>query len=100
VHRIAISCSKTLIPYLYGSKVKTPFDKNDPRLFRIPKHIHTPIYEVLLDANRFLQRGELIFEEKSQKLIEELLAASGIAALEADDEEQDNYDTEEEEEDF
>jgi hypothetical protein len=100
VHRIAISCSKTLIPFLYGSKVKTPFDKNDPRLFRIPKHIHTPIYEVLLDANRFLQRGELIFEEKSQKLIEELLAASGIAALEADDEEQDNYDTEEEEADF
>jgi hypothetical protein len=60
IHRIAISCSKTLIPYLYGSKVSTPFNKHDPRLLKIPKHIHTPIYEVLLDANRFLQRGELI----------------------------------------
>lgn len=61
IHRIAISCSKTLIPYLYSSKVATPFDKHDPRLFKIPRHVHTPIYEVLLDTNRFLQRGELIF---------------------------------------
>ncbi|GGG03630.1 hypothetical protein GCM10011323_05590 [Pontibacter amylolyticus] len=60
IDRIAMSCSKTLLPYLYTSTVPTPFDKRDPRLFRIPKHIHTPIYEVLLDTNRFLQRGELI----------------------------------------
>ncbi len=60
IDRIAISCSKTLLPYLYTGSVATPFDKRDPRLFKIPKHIHTPIYEVLLDANRFLQRGELI----------------------------------------
>ncbi|PKV76022.1 hypothetical protein [Pontibacter ramchanderi] len=60
IDRVAISCSKTLQPYLYTAAVPTPFDKRDPRLFKIPKHIHTPIYEVLLDANRFLQRGELI----------------------------------------
>jgi hypothetical protein len=60
IDRIAISCSKTLLPYLYSATVRTPFDKRDPRLLKIPKHIHTPIYEVLLDANRFLQRGELI----------------------------------------
>ncbi|MDO6388726.1 hypothetical protein Q4E40_01220 [Pontibacter sp. BT731] len=60
IDRIALSCSKTLLPYLYASAIPTPFDKRDPRLFKIPKHIHTPIYEVLLDANRFLQRGELI----------------------------------------
>ncbi|PVY39688.1 hypothetical protein [Pontibacter virosus] len=60
IDRIAMSCSKTLLPYLYTSAVPTPFDKRDPRLFKIPKHIHTPIYEVLLDTNRFLQRGELI----------------------------------------
>ncbi|MBX0334226.1 hypothetical protein K3G39_13365 [Pontibacter sp. HSC-14F20] len=59
IDRIAISCSKTLLPYLYTSAIPTPFDKRDPRLFKIPKHIHTPIYDVLLDANRFLQRGEL-----------------------------------------
>ncbi|CAM3630312.1 hypothetical protein POKO110462_12875 [Pontibacter korlensis] len=73
IHRIAISCSKTLLPYLYSSKVATPFTKNDPRLYRIPKHIHTPIYEVLLDANRFLLRGELIFEEDQQALVDDLL---------------------------
>ncbi|WP_224743991.1 hypothetical protein [Pontibacter aquaedesilientis] len=60
VQRIAISCSKTLIPYLFNSKVRTPFTKDDPRLYKIPKHIHTPIYDVLLDTNRFLQCGELI----------------------------------------
>lgn len=81
VHRIAISCSKTLIPYLYNSKVSTPFDKNDPRLYRIPKHIHTPIYEVLLDANRFLQRGQLIYEETQQGMVEGLLSAAGVSEL-------------------
>ncbi|OKL38828.1 hypothetical protein [Pontibacter flavimaris] len=81
VHRIAISCSKTLIPYLYSSKVATPFDKQDPRLFRIPKHIHTPIYEVLLDANRFLQRGELIYEEQQQELVDRLLADAGLSGV-------------------
>ncbi len=78
VHRIAVSCSKILIPYLFGSKVATPFAKDDPRLYRIPRHVHTPIYEVLLDTNRFLQRGELIFEEAQQPLVDKLLAEAGI----------------------
>lgn len=60
IDRIALSCSKTLLPYLYTAAIPTPFNKRDPRLFKIPKHIHTPTYEVLLDANRFLLRGELI----------------------------------------
>ncbi|WP_162054245.1 hypothetical protein [Pontibacter pamirensis] len=73
VHRIAISCSKTLIPYLFNSKVPTPFDKHDPRIFKIPKHIHTPIYEVMLDANRYLMKGELIYEEMQQAVVDKLL---------------------------
>ena len=79
VNRIAISCSKTLIPYLYGSRVSTPFDKNDPRLYKIPKHVHTPIYEVLLDTNRFLQKGELVFDAAGQDTVEALLTAAGIS---------------------
>ncbi|NDK57407.1 hypothetical protein [Pontibacter fetidus] len=94
VHRIAISCSKTLIPYLFGSKVATPFDKHDPRLFKIPKHIHTPIYEVLLDANRFLQRGELIYDETQQAIVNELTAELGDF-LPDDDETESNYSEEE-----
>ncbi|WP_165838154.1 hypothetical protein [Pontibacter arcticus] len=88
IHRIAISCSKTLIPYLFSSKIATPFTKHDPRLFKIPKHIHTPIYEVLLDANRFLLRGELIYEETNQPLIDALLAKTDyLEKYEFDDDE-------------
>ncbi len=87
IHRIAISCSKTLVPYLFNSKVATPFQKNDPRLFKIPKHIHTPIYEVMLDANRFLQRGELIYEETQQDFVNDLLSAAGITGFIEDESE-------------
>lgn len=72
IHRIAISCSKVLIPYLYNSKVATPFDKKDKRLFKIPQHIHTPIYEVLMDTNRFLLKGELIYEESQQEMVDSI----------------------------
>lgn len=89
IHRIAISCSKTLIPYLFSSKIATPFTKHDPRLFKIPKHIHTPIYEVMLDANRFLLRGELIYEETNQPLIDALLAKTDyLEKYEFEDEEE------------
>ncbi|MBA9078979.1 hypothetical protein [Rufibacter quisquiliarum] len=74
VHRIALSCSKTLWPYLFEAEVSTPFDKRDERLFKIPKHVHTPIFEVLQDVNRFLLRGELVYEPPQQPLVEELLA--------------------------
>jgi hypothetical protein len=87
VHRIAISCSKTLIPYLFSSKVETPFAKNDPRLYKIPKHMHTPIYEVLLDANRFLQRGELIYDEAQQPIVDNLLQKADITGIEEEPEE-------------
>ncbi|WP_210488811.1 hypothetical protein [Rufibacter aurantiacus] len=73
IHRIALSCSKTLLPFLYDAKVPTPFGKRDERIFKIPKHIHTPIYEVMMNANRFLLRGELIFEPSNQDLIQQLL---------------------------
>lgn len=73
IHRIAISCSKTLIPYLFNSNIAIPFDKHDPRLFKIPRHVHTPIYEVMLDINKFLIKGELIYENHHQAIVDELL---------------------------
>jgi hypothetical protein len=39
LERIALSCSTTLIPYLFNSKVACPFDKRDARLYKIPIHI-------------------------------------------------------------
>lgn len=74
VHRIAMSCSKTLWPYLFDADVPTPFDKQDPRLFKIPMHVHTPIFEVLQDVNRFLLRGELIYDPARQPFIDQLLS--------------------------
>ena len=72
IDRLALSVSKILVPYLFNSKTPTPFDKRDPRIFKIPRHIHTPIYEVLLDTNRFLQKGELIYEENELALAEQI----------------------------
>ncbi len=61
--RIAMSCSKILIPYLFNSKVVTPFDKRDERIYRIPRHLHQPNYEVMLGMQRYLNKGELVFDE-------------------------------------
>ncbi|GAB5527872.1 MAG: hypothetical protein Roseis2KO_57440 [Roseivirga sp.] len=60
--RIAMSCSKILIPYLFNSKVATPFDKRDERIYRIPKHLHQPNFEVMLGMQRYLNKAELVFE--------------------------------------
>lgn len=72
INRIAMSCSKTLLPYIYNSKTACPFDKKDDRLFKIPKHIHTPNYEILMNTQQFLLKGELIWEEENQEIKETL----------------------------
>ncbi|MBK0403726.1 hypothetical protein I5M27_12065 [Adhaeribacter sp. BT258] len=76
IDRVALSLPKILMPYFYKATIKTPFEKQDPRIFKIPKHIHTPIYEILLDTNKFLQKGELIWEEKEQELVDTLFRNS------------------------
>lgn len=58
--RIAFSCSKILLPHLFGAKVEPPFDKKDPKIYKIPKHLHQPNFEVMLGMQRFLNLGELI----------------------------------------
>lgn len=73
VDRIALSVTKILIPYLFDSKIATPFNKRDERIYKIPKHIHTPIYEVLLETHKFLLKGELIYEEDQQALVSDLI---------------------------
>lgn len=92
VHRIAMSCSKILIPYLFNSKVATPFDQRDSRIYKIPKHIHTPIYEVMMNANKFLLKGELIYEEAQQPLVDSLLGTDYLPdESEADEEEEEDW---------
>ncbi|OEK05552.1 hypothetical protein BFP71_11380 [Roseivirga misakiensis] len=58
--RIAFSCSKILMPHLFNSKVPTPFDRKDERIYKIPKHLHQPNFEVMLGMQRFLNKAELI----------------------------------------
>lgn len=62
--RIAFSCSKILLPHLFGAKVEPPFDKKDSRIYKIPKHLHQPNFEVMLGMQRFLNLGELILPEE------------------------------------
>tara|TARA_B110000285_G_C14909638_1_gene507273 strand:+ start:79 stop:750 length:672 start_codon:yes stop_codon:yes gene_type:complete len=71
--RIAFSCSKILMPYLFKSKVSTPFDKKDERIYRIPKHLHQPTFEVMLGMQRFLNKGELIFDPEENAEVAELI---------------------------
>ena len=74
VQRRALSCSKTLLPYLYSSKVECPFEKNDDRIVKIPKHVHTPGYEILLETSEWIMQGELKVEDENESVFEELIS--------------------------
>ena len=39
-------------------------NKSDNKIFKIPKHIHTPNYEILISTQNFLLKGELIWEDE------------------------------------
>ncbi len=64
VDRIALSCSATLIPYLYQSKVACPFDKKSPKLYKIPLHISQSNFTHLDAAIKKLYAPVLIHEKK------------------------------------
>lgn len=75
VDRIGISCPITLIPYLYGSKLPTPFAKDDPRIFRIPKHVQHPTFDALMEVNGYLLKGEIKYNAEGEELRDILLQA-------------------------
>ncbi|MEQ8339427.1 MAG: hypothetical protein RIA62_18840 [Cyclobacteriaceae bacterium] len=64
VNRIALSCSATLIPFLFQSKVACPFEKKDPRLYKIPLHIPQSNFTNLDAAIKKLQAPILFFDTK------------------------------------
>ncbi|MFN6945584.1 MAG: hypothetical protein ACK4ND_11600 [Cytophagaceae bacterium] len=72
IHRIALSCSKILIPYLFNTKTPCPFNKKDQRIMKIPKHVDKPTFEVMSHIHKFLLKGELVYEEENTRLIQEL----------------------------
>lgn len=69
IDRIGLSCPITLIPYLYGSKTATPFDKNDSRILKIPKHVQHPTFDSLKEINEFLLKGEIKYKEEGKELL-------------------------------
>lgn len=71
VDRIAISCPKTIWPYLLQSKQPCPFDKKDERLYKIPFHVHTPKLEALMKVNRSLQGGLMEVEDSHWAQVED-----------------------------
>lgn len=72
IDRIAISCSKTLLPFLFSSRISCPFNKRDERIYSIPKHIHRPNFKVLQNTIHFLLKTEIHFELEDQFLINKL----------------------------
>ncbi len=69
VDRIAISCSKTIWPYLFQSKYPCPFEKKDERLYKVPFHVHTPKLEELIKINRSLQGGLLEIQDDEKRIL-------------------------------
>lgn len=82
VDMVGLQCSETLIPYLYGSKIPTPFDKQDSLIYRIPRHIHNPTYETLLETNNFLMQTEIKYDESGSMYLEEFLKSGESQSIE------------------
>lgn len=71
--RLALSCSTTLIPYLYHSKIPFPVPKKDPLLYKIPLHIPQSNYTNLDAAIRKLQVPTLIYWEHREDEVYQFL---------------------------
>jgi hypothetical protein len=65
---IGFQVSELLQPYFFGSKIVTPFNKKDHRLFKIPAHIHQPTYETLLSLNQYLLKAEISYHPGGEEL--------------------------------
>lgn len=74
VDRIGISCSATLIPYLFQSRVPCPFEKKCPKLYKIPLHIPQSNFSNLDAAIRKLWAPFLFYHEKYDDQLSDLFS--------------------------
>ena len=74
--RIAISCTASLIPYLYQSKVRCPFQKNDQRLYKIPLHIPQSNYTNLQSTIKKLMAPILFYDQVHESQLNNLINIS------------------------
>ncbi len=60
--RIALSCSKTLLPYFYRSDVKPFFQKEDKRIYSIPIHLPQSNFSNLMAMHEKLKPINLFYQ--------------------------------------
>ncbi len=61
--QIFTSCPVRTWPELFAVDVKPPFEQRDSRLVKIPVDVHIPSFEQLERVVRFLERGEIVWQE-------------------------------------
>jgi hypothetical protein len=59
IDRIALSCSKTLIPFFFADNINPSVHKNDERIIKIPMDVPVPGYNTLLRVNHFMEKAEI-----------------------------------------
>ena len=72
VDSIAMSLNKTLYPYFFHEN-NNVLDKQDERIFKIPKHIEEPSFENLLKVHSFLLQGELIYPKVHEEMLNKII---------------------------
>ncbi len=75
IDRIALNCSKTLIPFFYQSRIAPPFDKGDSRLYKIPLHIPQSNHTNLYKAIKTLMAPVLEYEEGHAEVLKPLISS-------------------------
>jgi len=60
VEKIIYSCPLTLWSMLFRSKIDPPFEKEDPRLIKVPLHLPDPLLKTLLYINHYIQSGKCV----------------------------------------
>ena len=66
IDRIALSCSTSLLPYMYESKTPCPFNKTDDRLYKIPLHIAQSNFTNLEQTIKKLNAPILFYNKEHQ----------------------------------
>lgn len=69
VDRIALNCNATLLPYLFQSKEPCPFEKKDPRLYKIPLHIQQSNFSNLMAAIKKLMAPMLFYNSSNESVV-------------------------------
>ncbi|WNB18831.1 hypothetical protein [Marivirga arenosa] len=72
IDRIALSCNKTLFPFLFNRE-NAAIEKEDERIYKIPKHIPEANFDNLLQIHKYLISVEIFYESTYNKEVTDLL---------------------------